>query len=279
MTVELPAIQVSATAPGYKPPQGLPFPAPHPGMVFHAQMLQRHNYYAQGLWREMVIKICAEQAENMTNGEILYNVVPSFRMDCNSLEWADTYLSSRPSTLPGEALWYVSRTMDTGNKTVPEASMPTQFSGSVLTPVAALGHFMYGNGTDARTSINSLGLNLNSSSIAALDNALASATVGSSRISLDKIPYDTANDSWMTGLWLGNITLKVEGTITKFSDGRANFDGEARAYNDTYDANPGTWRSAFGESATAVLSKIQEKLNATPYSIEIHGSYPISIQK
>lgn len=276
MAIELPPIHVSATAPGYSSSGGLPFPAPNPAIILRDQMLQRHTYYGQGMWREMVIKLCNEQAANMTNGTFPGGIHPSFRKDCYGLQWADTYMCQNPGATPAQALWHV------GSKdplAPPEASLPTEFSGSVLTPVAALGHFMYGEGSTAKTSINSLGLNLNAQSISALDNALASATVGSSRVSLDKVPYNTANDSWMTGLWLGNITLKVEGTITKFADGRVNFDGEARAYNDTYDANPGSWRSAFGESATAILGKIQQELNAKPYSIEIQGSYPISIRK
>lgn len=276
MAIELPPIYVGATAPGYSSSGGLPFPGPNPGVMLRNQMLQRHGYYAQGMWREMIMKLCQEQAANMRNGTFPGGIHPSFTRDCFGLQWADTYLSHNPGSTLAQALWHV------GSKdplSPPEASQPVEFSGSSLTPVAALGHFMYGKGTEASTNINSLGLKLNSASIPMLDNAISSAPEGSTVVSLDKVPYNTANDSWMTGLWLGNITLKIEGTITKSADGSVTFHGEARAYHDTYDANPGSWRSAFGESATDVLSKIQEYLKAQPYPIAIKGSYPIEIKK
>lgn len=276
MSIELPPIHVNATAPGYSPPAGLPFPAPNPGVMLYNQMVQRHAYYAQGMWREMVIKLCKEQAANMRNGTFPGGIHPSFTRDCYGLQWADTYLSHNPGATPAAALWHVA---SKDPLSPPEASQPVEFSGGVLTPVAALGHFMYGKGAEASTNINSIGLKLNATPIPALESAINNAPVGSTAVSLDKVPYNTANDSWMTGLWLGNITLKIEGSITKSVDGRVTFQGVAKAYHDTYDANPGTWRSAFGESATEVLSKIQEYLKAQPYSIAIKGSYPIQIKK
>ncbi|NIF28356.1 lipid II-degrading bacteriocin [Pantoea sp. Tr-811] len=280
MAIELPPIYVDAVSSGYAPPPGGPFNAPNPGLVVISQMQQRQAFYSAGMWREMVMKLCNEQLTYMPGGKIgPTGVIGGFGMDCSTLQWADIYMSNNPSMNAAQALNYVTGKMTSGNKIVPEASMPSKFSGGVLTPVAALGHFMYGKGSTAQANINSIGLQLNSTEIPALNNALVSAPVGTSTVSIDKIPYNTANDSWATGLWLGNITLKIEGTITKSADGSVAFQGEARAYNDTYDANPGSWRSAFGESATHVLSEIQKHVNATTYEIEIQGSYPISIRK
>ncbi|MBC3419537.1 lipid II-degrading bacteriocin [Pseudomonas sp. RW3S2] len=279
MTIELPPINVTATAPGYAPPKGGVFPGPNPGYVQLEQARQRNESYGAGLWREMMIKVCNEQKTYMPDGVIgATGIINAFKIDCLTLQWADTFKAHNPSQSAAQALNYVWHNTQPP-RTIPETHMPQEFSGGVLTPVAALGHFLYGGGSQASTSINSLGLNLNATPIPALDQALISSSVGSSRIVLDKVPYNTANDSWLTGLWLGNITLKIEGSVTKYADGRISFDGEARAYNDIYDANPGSWRSAFGESATQVLSEIQRHLEAENYAIEIKGAYPISLQK
>lgn len=140
-------------------------------------------------------------------------------------------------------------------------------------------HFLYGNGAAAETNINSLGLNLSRTSIPMLENALAAAPVGRTVIALDKVPYNTSSDSWMTASWLGNITLKIEGTIIKQDNGKLFFQGGARAYNDIYDANPSTFRSSVGENATSVLAAVEKYLNAKPYEIAIQGTALIFIER
>ncbi|MHC8353389.1 lipid II-degrading bacteriocin [Pseudomonas sp. RT4P38] len=112
-----------------------------------------------------------------------------------------------------------------------------------------------------------------------LESAFAVAPLGRTAIALDKVPYDTASNSWVTGVWLGNITLKIEGTITKHENGRLSFNGGARAYNDIYDANTGTWRTAIGENATSVLAAVEKYLNAKPYEIAIQGTNVIAIDR
>lgn len=148
-----------------------------------------------------------------------------------------------------------------------------------MTPVAAMGHLVFGKGTAARTNINSLGLQLSVTKIPLLEAALAAAPVGTSPIYLGKVAYNTANDSWMTASWLGNITLKIEGTATKAVDGRVTFNGNAKAYNDIYDGNPSTHRSWLGESATAILAEVHRVMNGQSYEIAIEGSLGISIER
>lgn len=48
MTITLPAIEVNATQPGYPgiSPNGLPNPAPAPGVIFLIQQQARNPYYA-----------------------------------------------------------------------------------------------------------------------------------------------------------------------------------------------------------------------------------------
>jgi hypothetical protein len=175
---------------------------------------------------------------------------------------------------PAQALHYTSRYFKAGS--VPES---TGLSGGVITPIAALGHFLYGNGASAEANINSLGLNLSRTPIPMLEAAFAAAPIGRTVITLDKVPYNTSSDSWMTASWLGNITLKIEGAMIKQENGRMNFNGGARAYNDIYDANPSTFRSAVGENATSVLAAIEKYLNAAPYEISLKGTNLIFIER
>jgi len=272
--IVLPPLKVTATAPGYSPmAAGGAWPAPNPAMVFIAQQQERNELYSQGMWREMIVKITNEQQASIRNG-VAVGLVTSIVRDMQSIPFADNYICLNPNMSPAQALNYTSRNFKAGS--VPESK---GLSGGALTPVAALGHFLYGNGAAAETNINSLGLNLSRTSIPMLEAALAAAPIGRTVIALDKVPYNTSSDSWMTASWLGNITLKIEGTIIKQENGRLNFNGGARAYNDIYDANPSTFRSAVGESATSVLAAVEKYLNARPYEIVIKNTHLIFIER
>ena len=272
--IVLPPLRVTATAPGYSPmASGGAWPAPNPAMVFIAQQQERNELYSQGLWREMIVKITNEQQASIRNG-VAVGLVTSIVRDMQSIPFADNYICLNPNMSPAQALNYTSRNFKAGS--VPES---TGLSGGTLTPVAAFGHFLYGNGAAAETNINSLGLNLSGTTIPMLESAFAVAPLGRTTIALDKVPYDTASNSWLTGVWLGNITLKIEGTITKHENGRLSFNGGARAYNDKYDANTGTWRTAVGENATSVLAAVEKYLNAKPYEIAINGTNVIAIER
>ncbi|RAI67470.1 hypothetical protein DOZ80_19325 [Pseudomonas fluorescens] len=273
--IVLPPLVVRATAPTYSPvPAGAAWPAPIPAMVFAAQQRERNIYYSQGLWREMIIKITEEQGFYIKNGVLTAGFTPAMARDMVTMPFADNYICLNPNMSPAQALNYASFNLANAS-----TQQPTGFSGGVLTPVAALGHFLLGKGRAAETNINSLGLNLSSTKIPMLEAALAAAPIGRTVITLDKVPYDTSSDSWMTSSWLGNITLKIEGAITRQDNGRLTFSGEARAYNDIYDANPSTFRSAVGENATSVLAVIEKYLNATPYEIAIKGANVIFIER
>lgn len=272
--IVLPPLEINAAAPGYTPtPTGGAWPAPNPAMIFIAQQQQRNQSYSQGLWREMIIKITNEQQSSIRNG-VAVSIVSSIVRDMQAIPFADNYICLNPSMSPAQALHYASRYFTAGS--VPES---IGLSGGALTPVAAFGHFLYGNGVSAEANINSLGLNLSGTSIPMLESAFVSAPVGRTAIALDKVPYNTSADSWMTASWLGNITLKIEGTIIKQENGRLSFHGGARAYNDVYDANPSTFRSAVGENATSVLAAVERYLNAKPYEISLQGTNLIFIAR
>ena len=257
--ITLPPIDVTATAPEYAPPQsGGAWPAPNPAVVFTAQQEQRNVFYAQGLWREMTIKVTNEQQAYIKNG-VAVAVVQSIVRDMQAIPFADNYMCLNPNMSAAQALNYTMRNYKAGS--VPEA---IGLSGGTLTPLAALGHFLYGNGAAAETDINSLGLRLSQTTIPMLESTLAHAPLGQTFITLDKVPYNTGSDSWTTEAWLGHITLKIEGTIMKHENGKLSFNGAARAYHDIYDANPGAFRNAVGENSTSVLAAIQKYLNAKP---------------
>jgi hypothetical protein len=272
--ITLPPLVTTATAPGYSPPSGGgTWGAPNPALVFTAQQLDRNNYYAQGLWREMIIKITKEQEASIRNGVAL-GIVSSIVRDMQAIPFADNYICLNPNISPAQALYYATNNFKAGS--VPESKL---LSGGLLTPVAALGHFLYGKGVAAETNINSLGLDLSGTRIPMLESALTQAPMGRTPITLDKVPYNTGSNSWHTEAWLGNITLKIEGTVTKNENGTLSFNGGARAYNDVYDANPSTFRDAVGENSTRVLAAVEKYLNAQPYEIAIKGTNVISIER
>jgi hypothetical protein len=216
--ITLPPLRVTATAPGYSTPSGGgAWPAPNPALVFIAQQEQRNELYSQGLWREMVIKITKEQEPSLRNG-VAFSVVQSIVRDMQAIPFADNYICLNPNMSPAQALNYTMRNFKAGS--VPES---TGLSGGTLTPFAAFGHFLYGKGATAETNINTLGFNLSSTTFPMLEAALASAPIGRTAIALDKVPFDTFSNSWLTGTWLGNITLKIEGTVSKQESGNISF--------------------------------------------------------
>ncbi len=272
--ISLPPIYVYATEPGYpQPPGGLPYPAPNPAYIFGYQQQQRNQSYGQGMWREMMIKVLDEQSTYVRNGVVTV-VTEAFARDMQAMPLADAYMAADRSRSAQAALNYAQTNYKPGD--VPRSS---DISGGILSPVAAMGHFVYGGGKAVVTDINSLLLRPSQTTIPALEAALAAAPVGTTSVSLDKVPYNTADDYWITAAWLGNITLKIEGSVTKGSDGSIVFTGTARAYNDIYDANKGSWRGWLGETLTAVLAGVQQTLNAQPYEVQIQGTLGIDIKR
>ena len=270
----LPPLDITAFAPGYSSPtRGVSWPSPNPALVFTAQQQERNAYYSQGMWREMIIKITDEQKPYIKNG-IATSIVQSIMRDMQTIPFADNYICLNPNISPAQALHYATKNFKAGS--VPESK---GLSGGLLTVFAAFGHFLFGKGATAETNINSLGLKLSSTTIPMLESALINAPTGQTAIVLDKVPYNTGSNSFLTEMWLGNITLKIEGTIMKHESGKLSFNGGARSYNDIYDANPSDFRSAIGESATRVLAAVEKYLNAQPYQIAIKGTNVITIER
>ncbi|TWD52529.1 lipid II-degrading bacteriocin [Pseudomonas sp. SJZ131] len=279
--MELPPIVVTAPEPFYPGlNQSGGGTMQSPAVIMNQMQLIRNNYYVQGMWRQVIVKLCSE-AEfymNKNGGQFAeWMIGESMRRDLKILPFADNYMCVTGLS-PEAALWYAYQNplLVTQANAVAQSS---QVSATDLGPVSALGHFINGDGNSVVMDINKLGLNPSVTSIPLLDQHLASMPIGTSSVLIDKVPYDTFADSFNTGVILGHITLKIEGTATKSENGAVTFNGEARAYNDKYDANQGSFRNALPEAATTILRKIQEVTNAKEYEIEIKGSLPINIQR
>jgi hypothetical protein len=279
--MELPPIIITAPDPFYPGlNQGGGGTLQNPAIAFNQMQLIRNNYYVQGMWRQVIVKLCSE-AEfymNKSGGQFAeWMVGEALGRDLKVLPFADNYMCVN-GVSPEAALWYAYQNPLLVTK-VDAVQQSNLLSATDLGPVSALGHFINGNGSGVQMDITKLGLTPSVTNIPLLEQYFASMPVGTSSVLIDKVPYDTFADSFNTGVVLGHITLKIEGTASKSESGAIKFNGEARAYNDKYDANQGSFRNALPESATTILRKIQEVTNAKEFEIEIKGSLPINIQR
>jgi RHS repeat-associated protein len=85
----------------------------------------------------------------------------------------------------------------------------------------------------------------------------------------DNLPFATSGDQ---SLYLGNVSLKLEGTLEIKTDCTWKFDGTLKCFDDIYDFNASTHRSWLGEW----LTSIGRKTSGKPFDIEIRGQKPIS---
>lgn len=272
--ISLPPIHIKAVEPVFSCASlGLSPPMPSPAMALAAQHPRRLQMIAAGYWREVFIKHMEEVNRQVRNGW-KYMPTAELAMDLWKVPVADKYMCVNPHALSREAISAAIGRWGRGQK----ISDARELSGGVLTPFSAWSHYLDGNGADVVTRLDRLGLNLSAAKIPALESAFDSAMIGSSVVHLQKIPYDTMQDSWITGIWLGHISLRIEGVVHKNRDGSLTFNGVARAYHDTYDFNASIHRSKLGEAATAG-GKYLGSARGKPYQVIIQGELPISIQR
>ncbi len=157
------------------------------------------------------------------------------------------------------------------NDTIHDVSTNT-LSGDSFSAAKAFAHYLWGDGQNLNVNINNIGLNIKASEIPLLTQTVRSNTeIGSVHIS-SNVAYNTSNDSLKTGLYLGNITLKVEGDFNKQANGAWTFDGVAKGYQDKYDFNEAT-RGFVGET----LTSFGRVASGTTYNIDITGESKISL--
>ena len=85
----------------------------------------------------------------------------------------------------------------------------------------------------------------------------------------DNLPFSTSGDQ---SLYLGNISLKLEGTLEIKADCTWPFDGTLKCFDDLYDFNASTHRSPIGEWLTSIGRKTKGK----PFYVEIRGAKNIT---
>jgi hypothetical protein len=85
----------------------------------------------------------------------------------------------------------------------------------------------------------------------------------------DNLPFSTSGDQ---ALFLGNISLKLTGTLIIKADKSWSFNGTLKSFDDLYDFNKSTHRGFIGECLTAMGRNTKGK----PFWIEIRGSKKIS---
>ncbi|WP_231604384.1 lipid II-degrading bacteriocin [Brenneria goodwinii] len=152
-----------------------------------------------------------------------------------------------------------------------DGSDSEQLASGLLAPIDAFRHYLFGDGSDRYVNIDDIGLNIEINQIPSVMDIINSNAIGSFDISND-FNRNTSLDGFIPAAYLGNITMKTEGTLNISPDGSWNYNGVIRAYNDRYDANPSTHRDALGEWSTSIL----ETLSGTPYDISIPGELEIS---
>lgn len=148
----------------------------------------------------------------------------------------------------------------------------TQMSGSVVTPIAAFGHYLWGNGETRYVNLSDVGLRITPQQIPDLMHIANSASVGSHPVSI-KFRHSTYESGGIIpAAYLGNITLRTEGTLNIQPGGSWNYNGVVRAYNDTYDFNRGDFRGPVAEAMTWLGSRFA----GTAYQIALPGEINIS---
>jgi uncharacterized protein RhaS with RHS repeats len=130
----------------------------------------------------------------------------------------------------------------------------------------ALAHFMGGSGKPLTYDFNKIDTrSVGPSNFSDINSALGSSKAGTVAID-QKIKYTVPGAAHYT---LGDISLRAQGTVTTFCVETcvSSFEGTLKAYDDPYDFNKASHRSATGEALTTAGSKLPGK----NYMIEIRG--------
>lgn len=148
-----------------------------------------------------------------------------------------------------------------------------QLSGKSTTPVVALAHYLWGEGSPRSVNLSNVGFKISPSEIPAITDIVKSGVIGTFPISA-KFNRDTAQDNIIAAAYLGTITMKTEGTLTIANNGSWAYNGVVRAYNDSFDFNLSTHRGPIAESLTRLGSLFSGKSYeiAIPGQIQIKGS-------
>ncbi|WP_319803147.1 lipid II-degrading bacteriocin, partial [Klebsiella pneumoniae] len=147
-----------------------------------------------------------------------------------------------------------------------------QMSGNVVTPAAAFGHYLWGNGEARYVNLPDVGLKITPQMIPELMNIVNSGVTGHIPVDIKFVHDTSVSGGIVPAAYLGHITLRTEGTLDIQSGGAWTYNGVARAFNDTYDFNLGDFRGPIAESMTFLGSQFTGK----QYEISMPGQINIS---
>ncbi len=139
----------------------------------------------------------------------------------------------------------------------------------LLSASEALAHYLGGTGTALDMDFSEIPTYFVKPTDFPKLNAAINGACFDQKISIDD---RTAFASFMKWLTVGNITLRLQGTLIKKCDCSWNFSGHIKSFDDVYDFNESNHRSNVGENLTTVGRLLPGK----EYAIRIRGSKPIS---
>lgn len=230
--------------------------------------------YIQGNWWSLMrnqLLVAPYNIPAFSPGLLLHDMVTAHH--------ADELKATQPSMLDSKA-WAKGReklknTHLTSDMTLIEE---TSFSGGIFTPLKAFAHYLMGEGRTATVPINGIGISPTPEKLPDLKAVIDTAPVGVTNVEMI-VPYYTGLDSFNARYYLGNITLKIVGQVTRLASGAVSFAGTAKAFNDVYDANRSNHRNDWDEKATTALRGVEKAANAKTYEIQILDELPLHFQK
>ncbi|MFO0700129.1 MAG: lipid II-degrading bacteriocin [Nitrospira sp.] len=130
-------------------------------------------------------------------------------------------------------------------------------------------HYLGGSGSAVSVPLSDIDTSsVKATNFSQVKAAIGSCTQGTYPVN-DAAGFSTGGDA---ALYLGNITLKLTGTVTVNCDCSWCFQGTLSAYPDVYDFNKSNHRTPAGELSTRIGSFLPGK----PYTINIVGSKPVN---
>ncbi|MFZ4833820.1 lipid II-degrading bacteriocin [Rouxiella sp. Mn2063] len=147
-----------------------------------------------------------------------------------------------------------------------------QMSGKTVTPISALGHYLWGNGEERYVNLPDVGLKITPQHIPELMNIVNTGVTGNIPIDINFNHNTYESGGMIPAAYLGNITLRTIGYLDIQSGGAWTYNGVVRAYHDYYDFNLGDFRGPIAES----LTYLGAQFSGTPYYISMPGEINLS---
>ncbi|QHI57278.1 lipid II-degrading bacteriocin [Enterobacter hormaechei] len=144
---------------------------------------------------------------------------------------------------------------------------------NAFAPFLGMYHYISGKQTPLTMDLNSIGLTFTPKILTPLSSTLANNPPGIYNISgnFGKSVFD---DNLSVGALIGRISMKTEGVLTIYTSGAWKYEGQIKAFNDTFDANFDPSRGVVAQAATTVLSWFPGKT----YEIQLPGSIPVKME-